>query len=298
MNQLTRHAYLIIASGYHQELKKLISMLDFEDNDIFFFFFLKDRYFCAEEYNDSCKYSNLFFVNRIRVSWGGYSQIECTLELLEAARSNGDYAYYHLLSCTDFPVKSQSEIHKFFSDNYGINLITPPKYNHDPAKIRMRYEQFHFLQDSLVGKERNVFKYIDFALCYFQKCIGIRRFSHKQMALSSNWFSITQPLVDFILDNSQYIREHYRYTYCCDEIFLISEILDTEFMNTISLYGNMRYVQWKRFTKHDTSPRALNMSDYEAIRGGHYLFARKAIFPESKKLVDTFIQSFQAIDRN
>ena len=66
--------------------------------------------------------------NRIAVHWGDLSQVEVEYRLFETALYNGPYAYYHLLSGVDLPIKTQDYIHEFFQKHAGkFFLAAAPK---------------------------------------------------------------------------------------------------------------------------------------------------------------------------
>lgn len=75
--------------------------------------------------------AGIFFVPRISVTWGGYSQIACELGLLNAAVGKGRYTYYHLLSGQDLPIKSQDRIHSFFDSCGGKEFVRFENHNRD-----------------------------------------------------------------------------------------------------------------------------------------------------------------------
>lgn len=279
-----KHAYLIMAAGHYEELYELLKALDYEDNDIYLHIDAKDCDVPFAELEACCYKSNLCFTSRIKVSWGGYSQIDCILLLLKYTRGK-EYKYIHLLSGVDYPVYPQKYIHSFFDEHVGENFLHKRIDEYDTANFRMRYEQFHFLQDALIGKKRNVFKYIDFLFCYLQKYIGVRRFRGRNMILSSTWFSITSELAEYLIERSEKIHRDYLFTYCCDEVFLSSEILNTKFVDTLSSYDNLRFLKWHRFSARDTSPRALTIDDWDAIMSSGCFYIRKIHFPESRSLV-------------
>ena len=54
---------------------------------------------------------------------GGVTQIQAELGLLTCATDRREYAYYHLLSGMDLPLKSQTDIHSFFENNSGKNFV-------------------------------------------------------------------------------------------------------------------------------------------------------------------------------
>lgn len=99
-----RYAYLIMAHTNFNQLKVLISLLDDPRNDIYLHVDKRAKSFNP---NDICTHhSTLIILDRIKVNWGGHSQITCELNLLKAAISN-HYQYYHLVSGVDLPLKTQ-----------------------------------------------------------------------------------------------------------------------------------------------------------------------------------------------
>ena len=89
-----KHAYLIMAHNNFSQLQTLISLLDDPMNDIYLHVDKKATTFCADRIK--ANHSNLILIDRIRVNWGGHSQIKCELNLLKASAKN-QYMYYHLL---------------------------------------------------------------------------------------------------------------------------------------------------------------------------------------------------------
>ena len=120
---MIKHAYLIMAHGKFQQLIILLKMLDSAHNDIFLHIDKKVKDFPKQEIAESVSLSKLYFVNRIDVNWGAFSQIDCELLLLEQAVKNGDYQYIHLLSGADLPIKSQEYIIQFYQENNGKEFI-------------------------------------------------------------------------------------------------------------------------------------------------------------------------------
>ena len=95
-------------------------MLDHPRNDIFIHMDAKNKLYNPSETLQLVKFSNVYHTRRIKVTWGGYSQIESELILLEAATENGSYEHYHLLSGADLPIKKQEDIISFFEANHGL----------------------------------------------------------------------------------------------------------------------------------------------------------------------------------
>ena len=108
------HAYLIMAHNNFYNLEKLLLLLDDKRNDLYVHIDRKVKNFEFAYYHKLVKKSRLIFTDRIKVTWGDYSQIECELLLMKAAACEKKYEYLHLLSGTDLPIRSQNAIHDFF----------------------------------------------------------------------------------------------------------------------------------------------------------------------------------------
>lgn len=160
------------------------------------------------------------------------------------------------------------------------------------SKVQLRCDQYHFLQDRFVGKQRNVWKYADFASCYLQRALGVQRMHGTQVRYGyANW-SITRDLAEFYVRHEDEIRRQYQWTYCADECFPYTEILGTQFEHTISSHGDLRYAEWKQFSRHDRSPRVLTEDDYDVLQQPNVLFARKFASPDSDGLVARLVESW------
>lgn len=276
-----RHAFLIIAHDRPEELRRLILALDDPDHDIYVHLDKKSK-LDSHTFSGLTSHSTLTFIPRRKVVWGGSSQIAVELDLFAAAHQQGGYRYYHLLSGVDYPVKSNDYIHHYFEQHDGQNFIA---IEENGPRFRLRFDQYHFLQNTLVGKRRNLWKYIDFASCYMQKAVGIRRFPQKKdIRKFINWVSVTDEVVDLIVIRKEAILKQYRFTYCCDEVFLLEQIQDTPLYQTVAPQGNLRYIEWVWMSKHDSSPRTLTMQDITTLEKPDILFARKFNLPESKDL--------------
>lgn len=274
-----KHAYLIIAHSDFDILEKLLILLDDNRNDIFIHIDKKVKNFNFEYFKNITNQSNIYFVPRIKVFWGDYSLIKCELLLLKQA-VKGNYSYYHLLSGVDFPLKTQDEIHDFFDnkDCEFIHYCTPEQIKN----ARNRVLEFHFLMPWY--KSSN--KYIRF-LCYkinqavkiLQNKLNYKRHWDKTIKImyGSNWFSITNELAKYIVSKEKWIKEHFKYAICADEIFVQTIVYNSNFKNKLywknmddNYLGIMRYIDWKR-----GGPYVFRNEDYEELINSQMMFARK-----------------------
>ena len=134
-----KHAYLILAHTCPGQLRKLLSLLDDPRNDLFIHIDRKAS-FGPEALEGCCRHSKLSFVEpRISVHWGGISIMHAELALLRAAVPGG-YAFYHLLSGQDLPIKPQDAIHAFFAEHADREFINYWQFKPTP-RICARVEK-------------------------------------------------------------------------------------------------------------------------------------------------------------
>jgi hypothetical protein len=273
-----------MAHDHPEELKRLLIALDYPNNGLFVHIDAKSNLDCTL-FRDLIKLANIVFIRRTSINWGGNSIVNCSLRLLAAAyESKENYDYFHMLSGLDYPVKPHTYIDNFFEQNQGKNFLLIRRDVEHSEKIQLRCDQYHFLQDKFIGKKRNLWKYIDFASCYVQRALGIKRFGGKQIYYGSQWWSITRKLAQYFVNESSNISRQYRWTYCADEIYSSMAVINTPFESTLSTLGNLRFVEWKWFSKRDSSPRTLVAADYGILGAPNILFARKFVLPESTTL--------------
>ena len=272
---MNRHAYLIMAHDNFDFLKELLLCLDDRRNDIYLHIDQKADGFDFQGFSSLLNQSRLFFTERTRVHWGGYSQVACELLLLKAA-APGHYAYYHLLSGSDLPLKSQDEIHAFFEKHAGKEFLA-----FDTALTRQARERvslWHFFRESSFPLAEPA----DHLLTLLQRLLGVDRLKHCSLELRKgpNWFSITDGLVPCILKNEDLFSRYFTHSVCADELFVQTLAVSSPFRRNIydeegktGSMANLRYVDWERGSRN--SPYTFQPEDRELLLGLPHLFARK-----------------------
>lgn len=162
------HAYLIIAYNDFELLKCLIRMLDYPYNDIYIHIDKKSKKFKQNDFIGITKYSKLYFIKREKVYWGGYSQVNCEINLLKSAKNRKSYSYYHLLSGADLPIKSIEEIYNFFENNLGKEFISFDVENEKNGEFLDRIKYYYPLQDIIGRRNKFLLKY-SFCLSNYKK---------------------------------------------------------------------------------------------------------------------------------
>lgn len=265
---------LIIAHNNFEMLKLLISKLDYRDNDIYVHIDKKCGDLDFSKFEGITKYSKTICLRkRISVKWGGYSQIEAEMRLFDAAFNNKNgrkYDYFHLLSGVDFPLKSNEYITQFLEKNKGKEFIGFAKKS-CPNIFKYRLGVYHFMSGR---KWRHLDKYI---LTPIQRMLGISRHrDYSSFKYGANWVSITYALVDALLKDKESIKNMYRFTICCDEVFVQTYVYNhKEFLKNVYCFDDefkscMRLIDWTRGNPYTFQP-----IDIEKLQSSEALFARK-----------------------
>ena len=282
-----KHAYLIMAHNQFELLNHLILQLDDKRNDIYIHMDIKAKEFDFKKIENLPLESKIYFIPRMDVKWGGYSQIQCELALLKEA-SKRPYRYYHLLSGADFPLKTQDEIHNFFKRYDGKEFIHFSKVEQKEAKrVFTRISRYHLFQDY---SPKKFFKFpkifmtvIDKSFLMIQRVFGVNRLKGKLLNIKfgSSWFSITDDFTRYVLSHQEWIETHFSHSKCADELFLQTLVYQSPFKEELSSYcfndtplSNMRKIDWSQ-TKRNPNPEIWTVTDYNRLINTEHLFARK-----------------------
>lgn len=286
-----KHAYLIIAHKNDYTFQTLLNLIDDERNDIFIHMDKKNEQYQFGESAKQIKKSKIYQVeDRNDVVWGDYSQIATELALLELATDVGRYEYYHLLSGEDLPVKSQDYIHHFFEQNKGKEFV---RFESSTFLHSERVCQYHFAQ-RLIGKPESHphLYWLEHYFIQFQKLIGVKRNKGIQFQKGANWFSITDELAREVVDNKLWIKRVFKFTECCDEVFLQTIVNQSKFKERLyhkfydnDLHAIMRLIDWNRGT-----PYIFRSVDKELLEETDMLFARKFDCTVDKEIVNYVVE--------
>ncbi len=231
---MSKHACLIMAHDEFGVLKKSLTLMDHPRNDIYVHVDKKVKDFNPQDFYPFVKKGQLFFTQRTKVTWGSYSQINAELLLLKSAVKN-KYEYYHLLSGSDLPLKSMAEMHNFFDQRKGKELITFNKVAYETKNFHFRIKEYYFLQE-LMGKNRSgIINFINKVLLKSQNFLKVNRMknSHLDFRKGLNWFSITHDLAQYVLLHEPDIKKQYKFTIMADEIFLQTLVWNSHFRDAI-----------------------------------------------------------------
>ncbi|VAW65108.1 hypothetical protein MNBD_GAMMA09-2905 [hydrothermal vent metagenome] len=332
-NSDTLIVYLILAHGEPALLSKLIGALE-HDNVRFFVHVDAKSDISQFKTNALLKYKVTFITDRVKVYWGGFSMVEATLHLMEAAINDvPDFAYAVLLSGVHYPIKS---------NDYILNRLKDPNVEYlQYAKVtevgcefkinafcfndfklfnpRTTYSTNHKLNilARIPGKLVNLLFRQLVPLVYKRKLKGgIVSYA------GANWWALTKPCVQHVLkyvEENNHYKKYFRFATQPDETFFHTIICNSNFnlanqhitlgSMTGSSATNSRYSQLRglslTFTKCSSngSPKILDESDSPNIcKEANYfdfpqLFARKFDVERSSRLL-RLIDDYRSKHRN
>lgn len=267
---MPKHAYLIIVHNEFEVLRKLLKTLDDVRNDIYIHFDKKVTVLPKL----ACRQAILTLLpdeKRVDVRWGTVSQIKTEMALFEAAHNKGGYQYYHLISGTHLPLKSQDEIHALFDRCYPEEVMSLCEQREEEADFKLRH--YHFLIRWF--KHKNIFiqrcsQTFWRGLLFLQKKGGVRCNRDQSYLKSANWISITDKAVTHLLQNQARLLRQYRYSFCGDEYFVASELQahPSEFH-----IHDMPHLLAVRFYRANATN--YTSADFEWLMSSECLFARK-----------------------
>ena len=291
-----RHAWLILTHGNFAILEKQLRFLDSENADFFIHVDAKAD-FDEERFSAVTERSRVTFVPRRRISWGHFAIAEAELELLRAA-APGRYDYYHLLSGVDVPVKPRVYIEEYFTRAPGtnyVNFLAPEISRADLYRVMFYYpmQRYNIRKPAVRRALRNFSAAV-------QLGFGVDRTRRLPDGFAfqkgAQWFSITHALAAYLLEKEDEIRGIFSDTYCPDEMFVQTEIINSPFRDTLpeNAFCNdyascLRYVDWERgnpYTFTDADLAELLSTPETA------LFARKFDYRSNPAVVDALFDHF------
>ncbi len=264
-----RHAWLIIAHNEWGILQRLVSALDAPECDIYVHI---DKKVAQLPMLQAGKARLKMLEKRLDVRWGSASQICCELALFEAAAQNGPYDFYHIISGTTLPLKPLSQINGFFEKAGGKSVLTglcKDEPYQEALKMR-RYNLFLREYKSSDQLRKRISQFMWKSGIAVQRILGIETNRGMDFYKASNWLSLTEEAVQYILSHKKDILRTYRYTLCGDEYFVPTELMASPLRDKVINSD----VYLKREILRDTAS-VFSLTELPQLEASDYLFARK-----------------------
>ena len=265
-----KHAYLILAHHEFGLLQTLIGCLDDVRNDIYVHIDRKVKNL-PELHAEKARL--VVLDQRVDIRWADYSMVEAEFALFEMAQKNGPYAYYHLLSGVDLPLKSQDYIHRFFEENQGKEFIGYTLTEMTPETVR-RMQRWHLFPRHF-SRKRNVYSVFRSLFLRLQEILGIKRNGQVYFTKGSQWVSVTGQMAQYFLDRKSWAQKTFTHSFVPDECVMQTLCWNSPFKEKLYSVrsdgeGCMRCIGWQNDELHDWSA-----ADYETLVASPALFARK-----------------------
>lgn len=215
--------------------------------------------------------------DRIDVRWGDVSVVAAEYNLFEAAAAQQHYAYYHLLSGVDLPLKSQDEIHAFFAAYRGQEFIGFQNGNYE-KEVDRKVRRVHLYPDRFrAGKGIIAYWYRSVRALglRLQYLFGIRRHRDIVFKKGTQWVSVTDEFVRYMLPKKDLVLHMYQHTFCSDEIFLQTLCWNSSFRLRVhcpahEFQGCQRMIGWQHGELIEWTSK-----DFDCLMTSNLLFARK-----------------------
>lgn len=298
LTKVIMHAYCIIAHSDPYCLQSLIKLIDDKRNDIIIVYDKKSspNLFSSIEAEQSQiitpPHSQL-----IDIQWGNRTQIAAELLAFETALRHGNYEYIHLISGADLPIKNQDYIHDYFEKlPIGTNMIGFDN-SRDYSERVMYYHiatRFYRSHNKII---KTIFDVLRGRFLQLQKRIGFKRdWSDMNLYKGTNWVSITPDFARFLVDNRDFILSKFRMTYCPDEVYKQTMIMNSSFKETIfdtslNAGGGTRIIDWKR-----GNPYVWRFDDFESLCKAPELFARKFDSNIDRSIIDAMVEYVKSMN--
>lgn len=288
-----RHAILITTHDNVEISKNLLSLYDDKNIDFYFLIDKKAKTYDEERLKKVCKESKVYFVPKINIYWGSFSQIQAEYILLENAVKKS-YDYYHLISGCDIPLYTKNEFFDFFEQNKGKEFVEySPKEIAEKNKVQDRVKYYYAFMESVREKSAIKRKPKTFLREFFlklQRLLKIDRTKGKEFQYGSNWFDITDDFAKYVLKNKPWVIKHFKKTCCADELFLQTLLFNSPFYsnNYYCLNKKNRILQRNRYTDWTRGqPYTFKKEDYnEIINIKESLFIRKFNYKNDAEIVN------------
>lgn len=233
-------------------------------------------------------YKNVSYVSqKYEINWGGFNHLRAILDLSEKALEEKENTYFHLITGHDYPIKSITDFKQFENTRKIFMEYHPMPYNAWEDGGLDRLEQYNFY-DFIDGRE-GIGESIIKKFGKLQKAVGFKRKFYKNFPSlygGSTYWSMSREALKYVfeyLHNNPQFLNRFKYTFCSEEIFFQTILLNSEFKENI-VNNNKRFIVWEK--RNGNYPANLDLSDFENIEASDALFARKFEYPVSSDLFD------------
>lgn len=287
---MSKHAYLIAAYENFDVLEVLMRLVDDERNGVFLHVDKKARGFDPARFSNICQAAEFHLAPRMNVYWADYTQIESAIALMRMAlRSGKEYEYFHFLSDSDLPIKTQDEIHDFVGANAGSEFVAfnkAPVWAHDWLSYYYPLNRFLRARNRTVRAAYKSFRHYSLSM---QRAAGVRRSRDIEIKYGSDYFSISRDLSEYVVSREEEIARLFRLTFLPSEFYLQTIVWNSHFRDHVfdmdnPYRSNLRHIDFPRGT--GSSPHVFDANDFDELVASDRLFARKFSTEVDKSIIE------------
>lgn len=293
-------AYVIGAHADPSNLRRLVLSLGNQD-----FFIHIDLKTSIEPFRKALRnVKNVHFVkNRVKVYWGGYSQVEMLLNCLNEVKDHGVFDRVVSISGMDFPAVPYKNIEATFKNNPEKEFLRARVVTGDTEisdKV-IRYWNFdynissRFLRRLMCGVHNRIFGNIKEKIgLKKQDVIEINRREWK-IYFGSDYWALTWKSAMEVAKylNNEKLKKYFKSSYAPSELITQTIVCNTVNHNNIDLIvsGKCRYEDLcsLHYEVYDPIIRTMTEKDFDAIVSSEKLFFRKS----RSGLSDTLIEKLR-----
>lgn len=268
-----KHAFLITAYTDFDFLKKTVEIYT-SDNRVDCYIHVDKKVKIPKDLEEwTQKHERVYLYSRYKINWGSYKHISAVLFLMKEALRKGRYDYFHIISANSFITRNISEVLEFFEQgemntNY-VQVVDLEEDDKDKV-IDPWFIYYHFLH--IYDKRTEKGYAFDKFLEKVQRKLGIRRktrYKYKGLLYAH----YTREFIEYALE---YVKAHPRYFWnlkmcnISEEFFFQNILMYSPFKDKI-YNSHLLYDVWNS----GGVAQFLTESDFERIKYGEYLFARK-----------------------
>ncbi len=271
-----KQAFLMMAHNNFSVVQVFLRMLDSEDSGFYIHINRKVDSFPRETLERCVKKGKLVFTDRLPVGYCNYSMVEAVKVLLKTA-ARDSYDYYHIVSCSDLPLKTPKEMAAFLNAHNGAEFVGFSRH-FTAASV----EQAHYFTALCRHSNETVAKWalrLHKGLVLTQRAFGINRMRKCPWEIKKgcDWYSVTHDAALYLLEKEPEFKRYFYRAYCPTEFFAQTILFNSEFRQRLynteeEAIGSQRYIDWDR-----GSPYVFQEEDFKQLISADSLFARKFI---------------------
>ena len=280
-------AILILAHKNIEQVTKLATILN---NNFEVYIHFDKKMNIPENYKQILDKKNIHYISKIDVHWGSWSIGAATVLLMKEALKNRQIEYIHVISGQDWLTIPSKKIYDKFIDNDRIYMTYSKAKNViKKGESIILWQKYYFNYDKI--NRRSTFgKIYHRGLLLIQSLLRINKFKKLGINLEiysgENWVDMPRDAVEYCinyLDSHPNLLKMLQTGCFSDEFWMQTILCNSPEFNQRIVKNHHRYIKWQK--QHRSYPAVLDMSDFDNIINGDYIFARKFENPYSNELI-------------